>query len=62
MGIQLRRIETLVKRDLPEVGGKARHLAALARAGLPVPEGVVVGVSLHQAFIRAALPIKDQPG
>ncbi|MCC6244174.1 MAG: hypothetical protein IT353_15130, partial [Gemmatimonadaceae bacterium] len=34
------------------VGGKAANLAALVRAGFPVPSGFVVSTLAYQEFVR----------
>lgn len=38
--------------DVAEVGGKAARLGHLARAGLHVPDGVVIALSAHEAELR----------
>ena len=52
---QLRRIETIVPRRADGFGGKARNLAALARAGFPVPAAYALSVASCNAFLDSAL-------
>ncbi len=39
---------------LAEVGGKAESLIRLVRAGLPVPEGFVIGTEAYQRFVTGS--------
>ncbi|MEM1415584.1 MAG: PEP/pyruvate-binding domain-containing protein, partial [Myxococcota bacterium] len=57
----LRRVETLVPRRARDYGGKARSLAALARAGFPVPSAFALPASASEAFYEAVLPEEDRP-
>ena len=38
--------------DLEVVGGKGRSLAAMLRAGLPIPAGFHVTISAYQRFVE----------
>lgn len=46
--------------DRPRAGGKGASLGALIRAGLPVPEGVVLTTAAFEAFL-AGLPAGSDP-
>jgi len=39
--------------DLSTVGGKGANLARLARAGFPVPPGILVTTTAYRAFVAA---------
>jgi phosphohistidine swiveling domain-containing protein len=41
-------------------GGKGANLAKLTRAGLPVPEGVIITAEAYDVFAAAAVPILDR--
>ncbi|MBK8169758.1 MAG: hypothetical protein IPK60_05385 [Sandaracinaceae bacterium] len=56
----LRRIETIVPRRAEGFGGKAKNLAALARAGFPVPAAYALSGDIGAAFIAEALPEDDR--
>lgn len=57
----VRRIESLSPaRSLP-FGGKAKNLATMARAGLPVPAAYVVSSELGSEIARAVLAPRDLP-
>ncbi len=57
---EVRRIETLLPRRSGLYGGKARGLAALCRAGFPVPAAYAVPATSFAAFVQTALPVDDQ--
>ena len=40
--------------DLAEVGGKAESLIRLVRAGLPVPDGFVIGTDAYRRFVAGS--------
>ncbi|HJL15226.1 MAG TPA: PEP/pyruvate-binding domain-containing protein [Sandaracinaceae bacterium LLY-WYZ-13_1] len=61
MSAIVRRIESIVPRKAHAFGGKAKNLAALARAGFPVPAAYALEASAAEAFFGAALPASDQP-
>lgn len=61
MGPHVRRIESLVPRRTPAFGGKAKNLAALARAGFPVPAAFAVAAEVCDEFLRATLAPDEQP-
>jgi phosphohistidine swiveling domain-containing protein len=61
MGPNIRRIESLVPRRTPAFGGKAKNLAALARAGFPVPAAYAIASEIEGEVLRATLPASDQP-
>jgi pyruvate,water dikinase len=61
MSATVRRIESIVPRKAHAFGGKAKNLAALARAGFPVPAAYALDVAAAQEFFAAALPPSDQP-
>ncbi|AKF07245.1 PEP/pyruvate-binding domain-containing protein [Sandaracinus amylolyticus] len=61
MGPHVRRIESLVPRRTPAFGGKAKNLAALARAGFPVPAAFAVAAEVCDDFLRATLAPDEQP-
>ncbi len=56
----LRRIESIVPRRSEGFGGKARALAALARAGFPVPAAYALAADASEAHAAAALPAADR--
>jgi len=56
----LRRIETIVPRRSEGFGGKARGLAALARAGFPVPAAYALAGDAAEVHAAAALPQADR--
>jgi phosphoenolpyruvate synthase/pyruvate phosphate dikinase len=41
-------------------GGKGANLARLTRAGLPVPEGIILTAEAYDSFVEAAGPILDR--
>ncbi len=49
----VRPFEELGRSDVAWAGGKGANLGELARAGLPVPPGFVVGAPVYAAFCRA---------
>ena len=57
----LKRIESVVPRRASGYGGKARSLAALARAGFPVPAAYAMPGWVGDSFFSSALPIADRP-
>ncbi|MCB9604430.1 MAG: PEP/pyruvate-binding domain-containing protein [Polyangiales bacterium] len=57
----LRRVETLVPRRAAQFGGKARGLAALARAGFPVPAAYALSGVACETFFRANLEPHELP-
>lgn len=57
----LRRVETLVPRRAAQFGGKARGLAALARAGFPVPAAYALSGVACETFFRANLEAHERP-
>lgn len=61
MGPYVRRIESLVPRRTPVFGGKAKNLAALARAGFPVPAAFAIASEVEGEFLRANLAPGDHP-
>lgn len=56
----LRRIETIVPRRAASIGGKARNLAALARAGFPVPAAWALSGDAFVAHVGRVLPERDR--
>ncbi len=58
----LRRVETIVPRRAAGFGGKARNLAALARAGFPVPAAYALKGEAAASFFEAQLASEEQPG
>jgi len=56
----LRRIESIVPRRARPFGGKARNLAALARAGFPVPAAYALSGDICREFLEDALPPEDR--
>jgi len=58
----LRRIESIVPRRAEGFGGKARGLAALARAGFPVPAAFAIAGAAAEEHAAAALPLADRIG
>jgi pyruvate,water dikinase len=56
----LRRIESIVPRRSEGFGGKARGLAALARAGFPVPAAYALAGDAAAAHAAVALPPGDR--
>ncbi len=61
MTVVVRRIESIVPRKALAFGGKARNLAALARAGFPVPAAYALEARAADLFFASALPEADQP-
>lgn len=57
----VRRIESLSPARAAAFGGKARNLAAMARAGLPVPAAYAISSELAIEVQRAVLGPKDLP-
>ncbi len=57
----VRRIESIVPRKAEAFGGKAKNLAALARAGFPVPAAYALAASAADDFFAGALPEADRP-
>ncbi|MEM9074858.1 MAG: PEP/pyruvate-binding domain-containing protein, partial [Myxococcota bacterium] len=57
----LRRVETLVPRRAAGYGGKARNLAALARAGFPVPAAYAMSGGVCEDFLRTVLSPDEMP-
>lgn len=57
----VRRIESLSPSRAASFGGKAKNLAAMARAGLPVPAAYAVSADLADEVARAVLAPKDMP-
>lgn len=57
----IRRIESIVPRKAHAFGGKAKNLAALARAGFPVPAAYALEARAAELFFASALPEEDQP-
>lgn len=57
----LRRVETLVPRRSADYGGKARNLAALARAGFPVPAAYAMSGAVCEDFLRGVLAPDELP-
>ncbi len=57
----LKRIESVVPRKASGYGGKARGLAALARAGFPVPAAYAMPGWVGDAFFSSVLDIADRP-
>lgn len=57
----VRRIESLAPARARAFGGKARNLAALARAGLPVPAAFAISSEVGDEVLRACLPPRDRP-
>ena len=57
----LRRVETLVPRRAAGYGGKAKNLAALARAGFPVPAAYALSGESCAAFLRDVLEPDELP-
>ena len=60
MARSLRRVESIVSRRGKEYGGKARNLAALARAGFPVPAAFAISGAACQEFLTAILSEEDR--
>lgn len=58
----VRRIESIVPRKAAAFGGKAKNLAALARAGFPVPAAYAVSAEAADEFFSRALAESDRPG
>lgn len=61
MGRLSRRIESIVPRRAHGFGGKASNLAALARAGFPVPAAYALPAEAFRTFVDASLPERDRP-
>ena len=57
----LKRIESVVPRRASGYGGKARGLAALARAGFPVPAAYAMPGWVGDSFFSSVLEIADRP-
>jgi pyruvate,water dikinase len=57
----LKRIESVVPRRASGYGGKARGLAALARAGFPVPAAYAMPGWVGDSFFSSVLDIEDRP-
>ncbi len=57
----LKRIESVVPRRSSGYGGKARSLAALARAGFPVPAAYAMPGWVGDSFYSSVLDIADRP-
>ena len=57
----LKRIESVVPRRATGYGGKARGLAALARAGFPVPAAYAMPGWVADSFYSSVLEIADRP-
>ena len=57
----LKRIESIVPRRASGYGGKARNLAALARAGFPVPVAYAMPGWVADSFLSSVLDIADRP-
>lgn len=57
----LKRIESVVPRRASAYGGKARGLAALARAGFPVPAAYAMPGWVGDSFFSSVLEISDRP-
>src|SRR5210317_1471930 len=57
----LKRIESVVPRRASGYGGKARSLAALARAGFPVPAAYAMPGWVGDSFFSSVLEIADRP-
>jgi len=52
----IRSVEAILPRASRQFGMKARNLAALARAGFPVPASYVLASDATEKFLRSALP------
>ena len=57
----LKRIESVVPRRASGYGGKARGLAALARAGFPVPAAYAMPGWVGDSFYSSTLDVADRP-
>lgn len=57
----LKRIESVVPRRAAGYGGKARGLAALARAGFPVPAAYAMPGWVGDSFFSSVLDVEDRP-
>ena len=57
----LKRIESVVPRRASGYGGKARSLAALARAGFPVPAAYAMPSWVGDSFYSSILDVADRP-
>jgi len=57
----LKRIESVVPRRASGYGGKTRGLAALARAGFPVPAAYAMPGWVGDSFFSSVLEIADRP-
>jgi phosphohistidine swiveling domain-containing protein len=55
MAFQIRRIETIVPRKAEAFGGKARNIAALSRAGFPVPAAWALSVDACESVLASVL-------
>jgi rifampicin phosphotransferase len=54
-------VETIVPRRSQGYGGKAKNLAALARAGFPVPPAYALPAEASHEFFAGGLPERDRP-
>ncbi|HEY8430119.1 MAG TPA: PEP/pyruvate-binding domain-containing protein [Sandaracinaceae bacterium] len=61
MSAVVRRIESIVPRKAHTFGGKAKNLAALARAGFPVPAAYALDSRAADLFYASALGPEDHP-
>jgi phosphohistidine swiveling domain-containing protein len=61
MSAIVRRIESIVPRKADAFGGKAKNLAALARAGFPVPAAYALEAKAADEFFASALSESEQP-
>ncbi len=57
----LKRIESVVPRRATGYGGKTRSLAALARAGFPVPAAYAMPGWVADSFFTSVLEVADRP-
>ena len=57
----VKRIESVVPRRAAGYGGKARGLAALARAGFPVPAAYAMPAWIGDSFFAAVLDVDERP-
>ena len=57
----LKRIESVVPRRASGYGGKARGLAALARAGFPVPAAYAMPGWVGDSFYSSTLDVAERP-
>lgn len=61
MSAVVRRIESIVPRKAHAFGGKAKNLAALARAGFPVPAAYALEATAADDFFAEAFARGDRP-